>query len=160
MSEPLNKATSLLGILAFICVMNSSATQEETNKWAPRPRLELTLQAEHISPDEDWLTDADLNILENEAHAPGRRGGWSRGDAWKNIRIANRGTYSTELMGKWNAVKQKSSHHAVKSTRYISKTDGRFHLFGFVYDCSHIKGGREGQKTRLCGELKLFGGPK
>lgn len=49
MSEPLNKATSLLGILAFICVMNSSATQEETNKWAPRPHFELTLQAERNS---------------------------------------------------------------------------------------------------------------
>lgn len=111
-------------------------------------------------PDEDWLTGSDLNILENEAHAPGRRGGWSRGEAWKNIRIANRGTYSTELMRKWNAVKQKSSHRAVKSKRYISKTDGRFHLFGFVYDCSHIKSNRKGQKTQLNGGLKLFGGPK
>lgn len=37
MSEPLNKAASLLGIWAFICGMNSRATQEEINKRAPRP---------------------------------------------------------------------------------------------------------------------------
>lgn len=90
-------------------------------------------------PDEEQLTGADLNILENEARAPGRQGGWSRGDAWKNIGIATRGTYRTELMRKWKAVKQKSSHHAAESGCYISKTDRRFHLFGFVYKSSHVK---------------------
>lgn len=88
-------------------------------------------------PDEERLTGADLNILENETRASGRRGGWSRGDAWKNIGIANRRTYSTELMRKWKAVKQKSSHRAVKPGRYISKTEQPFHLYGFVYKSSH-----------------------
>lgn len=89
--------------------------------------------------DEEWLTNADLNILENEAHAPGRQGGCRRFDAWKNIGIANRGTNRSELMRKWNAVKQKNSHHAVESERYISKTDHCFHVLGFVYKLSHIK---------------------
>lgn len=96
-------------------------------------------------PDEGWLTDADLNILENEAHAPGRWGGrwgWSRGDARNNIGMANRGPYSSALMRKWNAAKQKSSRRAVRPPPYISKTDGRFHLLGFLYN---IKGGGGGE---------------
>lgn len=118
MSEQLNKAASLLGIWAFICGMNSSATQEETNKRAPRPCSASATRGAQL-PDEERLTGADLNILENETRASGRQGGWSRGDAWKNIGIANRGTYSTVLMRKWNAVKQKSSHRAVEPGRYI-----------------------------------------
>lgn len=50
MSEPLNKAASLLGIWAFICGMNSRATQEETNERAPRPCSQLALQSERSSP--------------------------------------------------------------------------------------------------------------
>lgn len=49
MSELLNKASSLLGIWPFICGMNSRATQEETNKRAPRPCSQLALQAERSS---------------------------------------------------------------------------------------------------------------
>lgn len=71
----------------------------------------------------------------------GGRWGWSRGDARNNIGMANRGPYSSALMRKWNAAKQKSSRRAVRPPPYISKTDGRFHLLGFLYN---IKGGGEG----------------
>lgn len=82
MSEPLHKATPLLGIRAFICVVNSSATQQQASAAAVF-RANATSRAR--LPDEGWLTDADLNILENEAHAPGRRGGWSRGEARRGV---------------------------------------------------------------------------
>lgn len=160
MSEPLHGAASLPGIWAVIGVANSSATQEETNKRAAAAAFRANAASGARLPDEGWLTDADLNILENEAHAPGRRWGGMGG-------LEPRRRVEKHWDGKQRAVQQRADGKMGRSKAEkqpprrqadaLYKQNRRSLPFIWIsIQLRPHKRRREGRQMRLHGESRLL----
>ena len=101
--------------------------------------FKATTTSETQVVDEEPLTDADLNISEDEAYTPGRGEGLEWREHVENIWMANRGRWQVQWkLTRNTSEEQRSRHRAAESTNYISKTNAVGGSFCFCTPLIHF----------------------